>query len=538
MDFSEKQTPNTFIQPVNKNDTIVIDNGTFELKAGYRDNICIIAKNKIYKNKDRVSLEPFPSASVKSMFDEDVITNFDTLEYTIDQILEFLNPDSLKNLIFTCTPSSPTELDLIEFLFEVYKFEKIQIGTDSIYAYHRYFDEQDCVIVDFKYSCLLVTVVMNNEIKETIKLNFGGKELLEYINYFMIGKYKEVRKDYKGLVNHIRVSDDYSKEAIEIYQEMCTGNYSRNLFLNQATTPETLPKEAKKLKKNTPNPLTIPIIDYMLMNSPDDSLDSDQLKEKRRFKLIFCSTLARIKSKIQTLFSELDECIKEREEELEKLTNFKNYLAKKKAKFSSLKRELELREQTRKNSKLRKTREFQIKNKEGVLTEEEQIIKNRILDAEDEQIENLLIADIDRLASEIISLDPEFIPFYANTVEILRGDNINRQCANVELIKFPEIFFDPSIIGSEQMGLKEIFENIFSVYQIENVLLCGGFSFIENLENKIREEIRQFLFSGKVNLVRSDNPQKDPFLGARFSKLFPVYTRNTYKDELSKLKGE
>ena len=117
MDLSEKQTPNIFIQPKIKNDTIVIDNGTFEIKAGYLGDLCIIAKNKIYKNKDRVSLEPFPSASVKSMFDEDVITNFDSLEYTIDQVLDFLAPSALKNLIFTSTPTSPTEHDLIEFLF-------------------------------------------------------------------------------------------------------------------------------------------------------------------------------------------------------------------------------------------------------------------------------------------------------------------------------------------------------------------------------------------------------------------------------------
>lgn len=82
------------------------------------------------------------------MFDEDVITNFDSLEYTTDQILEFLQPSSLKNLIFTNTPCSPTESELIEFLFETYKFDKIQAGTDSVYAYHKYFDDKDCVVVD------------------------------------------------------------------------------------------------------------------------------------------------------------------------------------------------------------------------------------------------------------------------------------------------------------------------------------------------------------------------------------------------------
>lgn len=535
MDLSEKQTQNTFISPTVKNDTIVIDNGTFELKAGYLESLCIIAKNKIYKNKDKVSLDPFASASIKSMFDDDVITSFDTLEYTMDQILSFLAPDSLKNLIFTSTPESPTEQELIEFLFEVYKFEKIQIGYDSIYSYHRYFDGKDCVIIDFKYSSLMVTVIKDQKIADTFKISFGGRDLLEYMNYYMIDKYKETRKDYKGLINHIRVSNDYSKEAVEIYQEMCAGNYHRNMFITQNAAPRT-ESVAKKVKKNTQNAITIPIIDYMLMNTADESLDKDQIKEKRRFKLIFCSTLARIKSKIDNLFVQLDECIANQKEELEKLTNFKNYVNKKKAKFHGLKRELELREQVRKNAKNRKTREFQVRYKEGVLTEEEQQIKNKLLDAEDDEQENLLIANIDRLAYEIMTLDPDFIPFYANTVEILRGDNLGRQCINIELIKFPEIMFDPSIIGSEQMGLIEIFENVFSVHQIENVLICGGISCIKNLEERIKNEIQPLLLSGNLTLIKSEDPQKDPFLGARISNLLPVYTREDFKKIIEEAK--
>jgi actin-related protein 5 len=528
MDLSEKQTQNTFIKPTTRSNTIVIDNGTYELKAGYLGNLSIIAKNKIFKNKDKISLEPFPSATVKTMFDDDVITGFDTLEYTIDQVLTFLNPEKLENLIFTDTPNSPTHPDLIEFLFEVYDFQKIQIGQDSIYTYHKYFDGQDCVVIDFKYSCLMVTVIKDQKIKDLIKINFGGKDMLEYINYYMIERYKETRKDYKGLVEYIRVSENYSKESVEIYNEICNGNYKNNMFLSESSAPKVEPI-VKRNKKNTSNPISIPIIDYLLMNTPDESLNKDQLKEKRRFKLIFCSTHARIKQKIENLFLDFDNFILNQKDDLEKLTNFKNYLIKKKVKFSNLKRKLELREQTRKNSKNRKTREFQVKNKEGVLTEEEQQIKIRLLEAEDEEMENSLISEIDKLAYEIIELDADFIPFYANTVEILRGDNLARKCVNIELIKFPEIVFDPSIIGSEQMGLSEIFEKIFTVNQIENVLICGGFSFIKNFENRVKNEIKSFLKSGNANVITAKDSQKDPFYGARYSDLLPTYTRESYQ---------
>lgn len=527
LDTSEKNFSSIVSEAKKKSDTIVIDNGTFEIKAGYLYEPSIVNKNRIFKYKERISLDPFPSSSVRSMFDLDVITNFDTLEYTIDQVLMHLKPDMLKNLIFTATPCSPTEQELVEFFFEVYKFEKIQIGFDFIYEYHKYFDRKDCIIVDFKFSCTIVCVVNKNKIVDIYKINFGGKDLLEYINHIMHDKYKENRKDYKGLVSYLRVSNDYNKEALDIYSEMCSGIYKNNVFLTEAIEIKS-PELVKKQKRTVTNPISVPTVDYVLLNTPDEGLDRDQVKEKKRLKMIFCSTMARVKSRIDGAFKELSFCLQLLEEELEKKSNFKAYLSKKKELFSELKREYELREQIRKDSKNKKSREFAIKFKEGSLTEEEAFLKNKILDAEDDEKEKNLVASIDDLAQQIMQLDPEFIPFYANTVEILRGDNLGRQCVNIELIKWPEIFFDPSIIGSEQMGLTEIFENILQTYQIPNVLVTGGFSFISNLDQRIKNEIQQLLDSKTVNLVRAENPRLDPFYGAKFSDLLPTYTRSSY----------
>lgn len=485
----------------------------------------MIVKNRIYKSKEKVSLEPFPAATIKTMFDRDVIVSFDVLEQTIDLVLDHLKPTSLKNLIFTTTVSSPTEPELINFLFETYKFEKIQIGYDFIYLYHKYFDKEDCVIIDFKYSSIIVCVVKDKAIYDTYKINFGGKAMLDYISYCMIDKYKECRKDYRGLVEHLRVSENYNMEALEIYHEMCNGIYDRNIFLTDPVVHRAEPV-VKKVKKVEKPAGIIPSLDYALLAAPDETLAKDQLKEKRRIKMVFCGTLARLKTKIDRLLTDLSSTIASIEDELEKQTNLKKYIQKKKAKFHGLKRELEVREQIRRETRNKKSREFAVKFKEGQLTEDEQTIKTRILDAEDEEQENSLIASLERLAQEISELDPEFIPFYANTVEILRGDNLGRQCVNIELIKWPEIMFDPSIIGSEHMGLTEVFENIFPETQIENVLISGGFSFIKNLERRISEEVKSHLKSGRVNVKRVEDGQREPFMSCGFSDLFRVYTRD------------
>lgn len=352
--------------------------------------------------------------------------------------------------------------------------------------------------------------------------------MLSYINHCMIDKYKEIRRDYRGLVEFLHVADNYDDEVVAIYHEMCSGIYDHNIFLTEQVQHKIEPI-IKKIKKVEKSANSIPTIDYELLNKADDELTKEQLKEKRKVKMVYCSTFARLKTKVETLFKELDSKIENLNDELEKQSNPKKYLQKKKDKFSDMKRALELREQLRRDAKNKKTREFAIKFKEGILTEEEMEIKNRILEAEDEEQDNMIIINLETLASEITELDPEFIPFYANTVEILRGDNIGRQCVNIELLKWPEIIFNPSIIGSEQMGLSEIFENIFPQTQIENVLLCGGFSFMKNLENRIEKEIKRLVCSGNVNLVKSKNPQQDPFFGAKFSDFFPIHSRKDVK---------
>lgn len=529
IDTNERIFPNKYDVSGPKSNTIVIDIGSFEIKAGYLGNPSIVIKNRLYKCKDKVSFEPFPSASVKSMLDSDVIVNFDVLEYCLDGILELLMPEELDNLILTITPCSPTENVLLDFLFENYKFKRIQLGYDFIYAYHKYLKE-DCVIINASHSSIIVSVVSGNKIADIYKIDFGGKALMEYINYMMVDKYKEHRKDYRGLINHVRVSDNYNKEALSIYNEMCNGDYNRNIFLSEQ---KTLVIEKDNIKKKTVKKelsSSVPVVDYSLLNTEDNLLDSDLLKEKRRSKMIYCATLARFKLRIEKSLIELSNSIDGFEDELEKIKNLKKYIIKKKEKFQKMKRELELREKLRRDTKNKKTREFLVKHKEGHLTDDEIYLKNMILEAEDDKLEDALINEINELAKYLVELDPDFITFYANAVEVLRGDNIGRQCVNVELIKWPEIFFSPSIIGSEDIGLSEIFENVFSSYNIDNVLLCGGLSCINNFEKRIENEIEQYKADGHINLIKVADYRFDPFLGATFSNFFPIHSREDWND--------
>ncbi|KAI5169984.1 actin-related protein 5 [Pancytospora epiphaga] len=536
VELSERQIVNTISSAGEYCDTLVIDNGVYGLRAGYKGHMSIAVRNMIYKNKDRVSFDPFPLASSKTMFDGDVLIHFDVLEQTMDMILEHIKPDKLENLIITSTPYSPTEAELIDFLFSVYRFNKIQIGTDFIYAYHKYFDGADCLIVSLKYSSIVVSYVSNGRADELYKISFGGKDLLEYINFVMADHYKDYRKDFRGLGRYMRASLNYNEEAVQIYKEMCAGNYDKNIFISDVAEVkvEHVSKKPKKSLQQAPA-LAIPVIDYELLDADDSQLDATQQKDKKRYRMLYYSALHRLKSNIEKSLETIGEAIKGLGDRMERQYNEASYTAKKKVQFETLKRSLELRERLRCEAKNRKTREFQIKKKVGPLGDDEQKIRDAVADAEDEEKDAIIIAQLDKLSGEILELDPNFIPYYANTVEILRGDNIGRQCINVDLIKGPEIFFHPSIIGSEEMGLAEVLEYISSGKCIRNVLVCGGFSYITDVGKRISTFLNSLSTSGDVNLVVSGDTQGEAFDGACFSPLYPVYTREEFKKHNSGL---
>ncbi|KAM0675095.1 Actin- protein 5 [Gurleya vavrai] len=117
------------------NSTIVIDNGTFNLKAGFISNQpSVIFRNRIYKNKQGFLLTDTQS-SLRSMFERDLLINVEILEATLDIVFD--HTGTCENLIFTTVVDIPKLFlgPVISLLFEVYKFKKIQIGVDAFYSY-------------------------------------------------------------------------------------------------------------------------------------------------------------------------------------------------------------------------------------------------------------------------------------------------------------------------------------------------------------------------------------------------------------------
>jgi actin-related protein 5 len=527
-------------EPCTRSDTIVVDNGTYECRAGYANSPPqMVFRNLLYKSRDQSGIESFQGATPKSMFDADVVINFEVLEGTMDAIIDYLRPEKLRNLIFTEKICSPMHTALVSFLFDVYGFEKIQVGVDSCYSYLYNMKGEDCLVIDMSHSAVTSIVILGGKIVECYKINFGGKAAGDYLAALMPTKCRDSRKSYRSLVPFLRCSLDYNREAVEILEMMRRGDHSRSYFLTNETadeaaasrsTAETQEPMQKRRKKSTASQTSVamPDIDMALLNTSDAELDAEGVKEKKKQKILFHSTLYRFKQRIEKCLERMCDVIGSTKEERDKLVDLDGFVKRKKEEFEVLKRELEVRSRTRRNAKNRKTYEFQIKFKEGMLSEEEKALIEKIKDAENLEKEDLLLEKLGVLGFRIRELDPSFEPYKPGTLELLTGEAIGSSNANVDLIRVPEILFSPSIVGSEQMGLSEVLEEVARRFGVREVFLTGGFSRMEGIETRILNEMRSFSFND-VNVVRARDPVDDAFKGATLASMFPIYTLEEHK---------
>ncbi|KAM0687350.1 Nuclear actin-protein involved in chromatin remodeling [Conglomerata obtusa] len=267
---------------------------------------------------------------------------------------------------------------------------------------------------------------------------------------------------------------------------------------------------------------------YFYLQVSDEDLTQEQIKEKRKLKMIYYSTLYRYKQRIEKEIKKIKLNIDHLEEEYEKTDNIEKYLKKIKDRFVKVKKEMNTRERIKRDIKNKKSKEFMViqKVKNGrILTNDDENILKLIEDAEDEELNSILLTEYQKYYNIINEYDHEFL-LDLSPVNVMKGDFLNFN-ADLELLKISEILFEPSIIGMTQPGLREIFENLREK-NIKNVLITGGFGKIKNIEKRIKLELQTALYKNDINLVIANDLFSDGFNGACFCEAFPVYTKEEY----------
>lgn len=484
---------------------------------------------------------------------------------------------------------------VLSLLFDVYKFNRIQFGPDLYYSYlknikkeirsrSRAFD----VVVSVSYSSTIVFLIQDDDIKKAYKLGFGAQLAGEYLLALINNKYSDISfkmalKDTEHLLKYTRCGMDYNEDSLAVLSRLRNGEIEYVVVSNsikyydeeekpavkkkwvkripkKAVAKEQVADNADDEKQNsdeeetedtkselgslTVNPDENVKPDEEGQNSdeetkPDEDLKSEShlineelIKEQRRQKMIYYSSMYRFKQKIEKQMKKLKMSIEHLEEDLEKTLNIDKYLDKIRNRYTHLKREIKLRNQVRRELKNNKSVEFLIMMKVNnglTLIEPEERIYHSIKEATDEELTKIMEDELEKYRKILLEMDPIFL-YDMTPINILRADHLNLEgfCIDLELLKIPEILFEPSIIGMSQPGLKEIFEDIRGL-ELKNVLLTGGFSSIKNLDKRIEMELTQNSLNGGIRVVRASNPEYDAFYGAEVVESLPVYTREEYE---------
>lgn len=211
------------------NETAVIDNGTSELRAGYENNLLLKIPNKYYKLKEKISFVPLIGSSEKTMFDNEVITNFENFEVILDHVFKQIDLKDPVNLIITEKFFTPdfSRIKVLESVFELYNFNKFQFGNDEVYSFYKNRILTPCLILSLSNS-MTSFIHINDKINSVTNLNFGGKQCKKYIQEMISARYS-FKKITEEMVNEVltnlKTCEDYDKETVELFYRMKEENY-------------------------------------------------------------------------------------------------------------------------------------------------------------------------------------------------------------------------------------------------------------------------------------------------------------------------
>lgn len=574
-------------------ETVVIDNGTSELRAGYEGNLLLKLSNRYYKSKDKISFSPFQASSEKNMFDNDIITNFENFEVILDYVFRKIELTEPENLILTEKFNNPdfSRKNILENVFELYNFKKLQLGNDAIYSLNHNKVTSPCLLISLSNS-MTSFINVNERISNVLNLNFGAKQCKKYIQEMLSTKFsiKKVTEDIRNeLLSNLRTCIDYDTECVEIVQSLkennFTDDYKPTFLISIAEYNEIEKNNSKKgsFKGNLPSKKIKKAVVETQESSgfeTEESQDDDDLEKEYN---------DNIQDEEDSESDEDDEFYDESEEaELEE--NFEE--------ISEEKDSQEIQNLTTQES---------IMNNDGKLSKKETIAYFSSL----YRFKQRILKDINRLSQNIIKMQeiyeiktdlPAFIKktkFQIDSIKetLKQRDNILRELKNKrsyysllknkdlenikdekEMEQYDKIIwaenhdnfigirkelddlcvkvrkYEPDyecfektsyeMVSNLIMERRKIPEVLFepSILNVNGigitevlaqtmsnlVFLTGGFSQIKGLKERIKDEGCSYSKDGNFDVILASDPIYDSFNGATFLDILPTFNSQEY----------
>ena len=519
--------------------------------------------------------------ALRSPFDKDVVTHYEASEHLLDHSFSHLGIDtdqSVPHPIFlTETLAQPNLCRQLtsQLMFELYGVPALCYGVDCLLsARHNVSQAGDCLVVSLGHQTLHIVPVLAGTpvINKARRVNFGGAQMTHFLQ-------RTLQLKYPNHVNNISLSraeelfTDHTKVVTEFFDKLKLWKdpdyYDENVVkiqlpFNITARPANIDPEALKQRRQE---LAKRLVE-LNAKKRDERLVKDSLTLKQMLAVKeysdqglqskFSKALAKlgmtdmkqlevqidkIKVKIdkakeaklkaeQGVREEKEEPeIKKRREDMDdaEKEEFDSWISDIRDKLTSLKDKKQARWQKRQQMAKRRTAASQERmriisqlakhtKKEdtfGMNDDDWEVYKQISMDGgdSDSEEENLQAAEYEALLKEHDPEDDE-----------VGKDNPEWHQIHLatEVIKTPEILFQPSIIGHDQAGLGELIEFVLSKFDLEtadrlanNVLLTGGLANLQGLQERVEYELRSIRpFNSTFKVVTSSDPSLDAWRGA------------------------
>lgn len=466
------------------------------------------------------------------------------------------------------TRITPSQLDLLIK-------DHCYVSKDFASEIETYFDldtlKQKDRTIEAPFNKIQKAVKTEEELQlELEKRKESGRRLQEQAQKARLEKLLEKEKQYELYLSLKEEIKSLNKKAAQ--QKLSAYQFEDEAdFLKYLSGLEKSLKRARNQdlgEDENEGPPTFPLVDVA-----DENLSPEELKEKRKQKLLKANYDARMRAKKE---KELENERQEEEKEKDKIwrnSDLKGWIGARRQKLNSLIDKKKNREKLKSELSNRKSRAAQIrmKNIASLASDEKQKAPTRgkravastidsdpndtfgandddwaiyrdIANVEDVELEEEENQQIITLEQDLLEFDPTF------TIEDVYNDKFDWKSSvlhkflrgaapydpedqhqqhqihlNVERIRVPEVYFQPSIAGVDQAGISELGAELLmrrlggggfsgdSYDALQDIFLTGGQAMFENFEERLYNEFKALLPDGSPLKVRRAN---DPLLDA------------------------
>uniref|UniRef100_UPI0037E9769A actin-related protein 5 n=1 Tax=Semicossyphus pulcher TaxID=241346 RepID=UPI0037E9769A len=497
--------------------TIVIDNGSFHTRAGWAapagefDSPRLLFRSVAARNRgaarsetqignDIPNLEPLRWL-LKSQFDRNVVVNFEIQELIFDYVFTHLgiaSEGSVEHpIVLTEAPCNPLHCRqmMSELLFECYRVPYVSYGVDGLYSFYHNNAQRNLqpphtgIVLSSGYHCSHILPVINGRFDAVNckRVNVAGSQAASYLQRLLQLKYP----GHLAAITLSRVEEllhEHSYTAVDYHEE-----------LEKWRSPEFYEREVHRMQ--------LPFSSKV----PGGCVSVEERQERRAQQL---RRLQEINARRR------EEKLQQDQERLDRLMAVQELLEDGLLdQFHKSLVELNMDSAEELQSYINKLQLAVEQGRQKLLHSDGAEGKTEVSELEQPMDEG----------DGVALMDPDFpedtLPEKpANVIQpVFNMAEYHQLFVGTERLRCPEIMFQPSPTGEDQMGLMETLQYVLARYTpeqqetlVSNVFLTGGNMQYPGMKERVERELRAMRpFQSHFKVTKALKPALDAWYGAR-----------------------